>query len=130
MVSCGLANAQNPTRDRLKFVWDRAAFTNYISLTVGDGLRTRPTPAMWADAKRDFLPAVSKLAPKRVFVLGTKMWGMMPDADIYITDDVQGYRLGSGQIMMCCAVSHPAGGLSWRKLASVIHFAYQPELAG
>jgi hypothetical protein len=130
MVSRGLANEQNPTRDRLKFVWDRAAFTNYVSLTVGDGPRTRPKPAMWADAKRDFLPAVSKLAPKGVFALGTKMWGMMPDADIYITDDVQGYRLGGGEIMMCCAMSHPAGGSSWRKLASATHFTYQLELAG
>jgi hypothetical protein len=111
-------------------VWDRVAFTNYVSLTVGDGPRTRPTPAMWVDAMRDFLPAVSKLAPKRVVVLGTKMSGMMPDADICIIGDVQGYRLGGGEIMICCAMSHPAGGLSWRTLASVVHFAYQLELAG
>lgn len=130
MVSRALADEENPTRDRLQFVWDRAAFTNYVSGTVGDGSRTRPTPTMWADAKRDFLPEVSKLAPKRVIVLGTTMWGEMPETDIYITDDVQGYRLGGGEIMMCCAVNHPAGGLSWRKLASVIHFTYERELRG
>jgi hypothetical protein len=134
MVSRALANEENPTKDRLQYVWDRVAFTNYVSVTVSvtveDGPRTRPTPVMWADAKRDFLPEVSKLAPKRVIVLGTTMWGEMPEADIYITDDVQGYRLGDGEIMMCCAVNHPAGGLSWRKLASVVHFTYEREFRG
>jgi hypothetical protein len=130
MVSRALANEENPTKDSLQFVWDRAAFTNYVSVTVGDGSRTRPTPAMWADAKRDFLPQISKLLsprPRRMIVLGTTMWAMMPDADIYITDEVQGYRLDDGEMMMCCAVNHPAGGLSWRKLASVIHFTYERE---
>ena len=37
MVSRGLANEENPSKERLKFVWDRAAFTNYVSGTVGDG---------------------------------------------------------------------------------------------
>jgi hypothetical protein len=122
MVSRALANERDPTSDPLQFVWDRVAFTNYVSVTVGDGSRTRPTPAMWGDAKRDFLPQVSKLAPKRVIVLGTTMWVQMPETDIYITDEVQGYRFRDDEIMMCSAVSHPAGGLSWRKLASAIHF--------
>ena len=130
MVSQALANVETPTIARLQFVWDRVAFTNYVSGTVGDGSRTRPTPAMWADAKKDFLPQVSKLAPKRVIVLGTTMWSMMPETDIYITDDVQGYRLDGGEIMMCCAVSHPPGGLSWQKLASVILFTYEREFRG
>ncbi len=127
MVSRALANEETPTKDRLQFVWDRAAFTNYVSVTVGDGSRTRPIPAMWADAKRDFPAQVSKLAPRRLIVLGITMWAMMPEADIYITDDVQGYRLNGGEIMMYCAVSHPAGRLSWRKLASVIHFTYEAQ---
>jgi hypothetical protein len=84
---------------------------------------------MWNDAKSDFLPAISKLKPRRVIVLGTTMWGNMPEAHVYITDDVQGYRIDD-EIMICCAVNHPAGGLSWRKLASVIHFTYERELRG
>ena len=58
MVSRGLANEENPSKERLKFVWDRAAFTNYVSGTVGDGSRVRPIPTMWDEAKQDFLPAV------------------------------------------------------------------------
>jgi len=128
MLTRALANEQNPTQDRARSVWDRIAFTNYVSGTVGEGSRVRPTAEMWAAAKQDFLPQVSKLNPRRIIILGTTMWGKMPDANIYITDEVQGYRNGDN-IMMCCAVSHPAGGLSWRKLASVIQFTYERELA-
>lgn len=128
MMARALANAENPKKDHLQFVWDRVAFTNYVSGTIADSARTRPTRAMWADARRDFLPQLSKLAPRRVIVLGTTMWAMMPEADIYIADDVQSYRLDSSEIVMCCAVNDPAGGLSWRKLASVIHFTYEREL--
>jgi hypothetical protein len=89
---------------------------------------------MWAAAQQDFLPQVSRFwghpKPRRVIVIGTTMWTHMPTTDIFISDDVQGYRLDDGEIMMCCAVSHPAGGLSWRKLASVIYFTYEQELSG
>jgi hypothetical protein len=56
------------------------------------------------------------------------MWSNMPDTDIFITDDVQGYHVG-GDVMMCWATNHPSGGLSWRQLAAVIHFTYERELS-
>ena len=52
----------------------------------------------------------------------------MPETDIYITDELQGYRLAEGEVMMCCAVNHPAGGHLSRELASVIYFSYEQEL--
>jgi hypothetical protein len=126
-VSRGLANEENPTTDRLRFAWDGVAFTNYISGTVGNGARTRPTPEMWKAAERDFLSELSQLKPnpKRLIVLGKTMWSMMPATDIQITDDVQGYRL-TDHVMMCFGLRHPAAGLSWRQLASAIHFEMAP----
>jgi hypothetical protein len=113
MASRALANEESPTRDRLRSVWNRVAFTNYISDTVGDGAGTRPTPAMWEAAKQEFLPQLSKLHPnpKRLIVLGKDMWNAMPDTEIHITDDVQGYRLGD-HVIICCALFHPARGLA------------------
>jgi hypothetical protein len=128
MISRALANEESPTQNRLQFVWNRVAFTNYISETVGVGARVRPTLTMWADAQRDFLADVSKLKPypKRLIVLGKTLWSRMPNTQVFITDDVQGYRWDE-HVMMCNALYHPAAGLSWRQLASVIHFTYEEE---
>jgi hypothetical protein len=127
MVSRALANEQNPTREHLEFVWQRVAFTNYISVPVGSGSRIRPSGTMWADAERDFLLEIPKLRPRRIIVLGMTMWAQMPDTQVYVTDVVQGYGLGD-EVTMCRALNHPAGGLSWRELASAIHFTYETEL--
>lgn len=130
LVSRALANEERPTKDRLQSVWDRVAFTNYVSTTVGDGPRTRPTPEMWALAKAEFLSDLAmklKPIPKRLVVLGKTMWSQMPDAPIFMSDDVQGYSLVDG-VVMCWAVDHPAHSLSWQKLASLIHFTYEAEL--
>jgi hypothetical protein len=126
MVSRALANEQDPTESRLNSVWNRVAFTNYVTTSVGEGARTRPSPIMWAEAKNNFLGDISKISPKRIIVLGRTLWTKMPDTDVFVTDDVQGYSL-SGDIVMCQAVDHPAGGLSWQKLASVIYFTYEQE---
>ena len=56
------------------------------------------------------------------------MWARMPDSHIDITDDVQAYIV-DGKTIMCRAVNHPAGGLSWRELASVIQFVYHDVLS-
>ena len=134
MVSRALANEESPTKDRLEAVWARVAFTNYISMTVGCGPRVRPTTEMWEEAKDSFLSDLTDQKkfpeyPRRVVVLGKTMWGKMPESHIYITDEVQGYRL-AGDVVMCQAMDHPAGGLSWRKLASVLYFTYEQELKG
>jgi hypothetical protein len=129
MISKALANEETPSRDRLNQVWNRVAFTNYVSGTVGEGARIRPSREMWETASRDFrneIQAIDPL-PTRLIVLGQGMWGNMPETEVHITDQVQGYRFGE-HLMMCMAVHHPAGGLSWRELASVLHFTYLTEL--
>jgi len=131
MVSRALARTQNPNRKCLETLWNRVAFTNYVSQTVGEGARNPPTPAMWEAAKREFLPGLSRLfdpIPRRVLVLGKTLWDKMPEnTDVFLTDDVQGYQIGN-QLVLCWATYHPAGGLSWRQLAAVIHFTYGQEL--
>jgi hypothetical protein len=129
MVSRALANHETPSEARLRAVWERVAFTNYVAATVGEGARTRPADAMWAVAKAEFRADLEELAPDRMIILGRTLWAKMPETDIYITDDVQGYRLGD-RVVMCQALDHPAGGLSWRKLASIIHFTYIKEFEG
>jgi hypothetical protein len=130
MVSRALAATENPDGNRLEAVWGRVAFTNYVSVTVGDGSRIPPASEMWKTAKREFLPGISNLfnpTPRRVVILGKTMWSKMPETDVFITDDVQGYTLADG-VMMCWATCHPAGGLSWRELANIIHFTYERHL--
>ncbi|HEV2303860.1 MAG TPA: hypothetical protein VGR91_20030 [Stellaceae bacterium] len=131
MLCRALANQQEPNKERLRSVWDRVGFTNYVSTTVLEGTRARPSPAQWREANKSFLPDLSeffKVLPRRIIVLGKTMWGNMPDdTEVYPADDVQGYRVADN-IVMCHAVDHPAGGLSWRRLAGVIHFTYQREL--
>ena len=84
---------------------------------------------MWATAHKEFLPHLSNLepTPKRVIVLGKRLWSAMPPTDSFVSEDLQGYRVAD-EMVMCLAVNHPAGGLSRRKLASVIYFTYQHEL--
>ena len=130
MVSRGLANDRDPSEERLKYVWDRVAFTNYIAKSVGGGARISPTPKMWEDAKRDFpaLLASFNPSPRRIIVLGTTMWDNMPPADIVFSDEVQGYRIANGEVAVCWALNHPSHGLSWRQLSAAIHFTYEREL--
>jgi len=122
-VSRALANEESPTTDQLRAAWDRIAFTNFVSETVGEYL-ARPTPAMWAAAKRVFLPQLSEFfgsrpKPRRIIVIGKGIWKSMPDADIQIDAGVKGYRLAD-HIVMCFALPHTRAGLSWRQLANVV----------
>jgi hypothetical protein len=128
-ISRALANEETPSSDRLKFVWDRVAFVNYVTESVGDGPRIPPTDIMWANAKKAFPDTLENLKPRRIIILGIRMWGKMPDCEIYITDHVQGYKLANGQVAMCQAVNHPSRGLSWRELAAIVQFSYQKELS-
>jgi hypothetical protein len=65
--------------------------------------------------------------PKRLIVLGKDLWRKMPSTDRFVSEELQGYRLFD-EMAMCFAVNSPSGGLSWRKLASVIYFTYEEEL--
>lgn len=131
LLSRALAGTSSPSSDRLRFVWDRVAFTNYVTGTVGVGARTRPSEAMWAKAERRFLDVLlPQLAPRRIIVLGKTMWGYMPETALVLTDDVQGYRNRDGSIAMAWAVNHPSRGLSWAGLATIVQFACERELKG
>jgi hypothetical protein len=129
MISRALAGEEWPSAERLKFVWNRVAFTNFVDGTVGEGARKRPTAAMWADAQLKFLPLLEHIRPRRVIVLGQDLWSNMPETDLYITDAVQGYRLADGTHAICQQVPHPAAGLSWRQLAAIVFFKHERELA-
>lgn len=127
-LSMALACEERPSLERLKQVWNRVAFVNYVPGTVGVGARVRPTPEMWAAAKNSFPDILKRLRPRRIVVLGITMWSMMPDSDLHITDNVQAYRLPDGSLSICWALNHPSRGLSWRELAGVIYFGSANEL--
>ena len=129
MLSRGLAGKEKPSKELLRRVWQHVAFTNYVGGTVGEGPRKRPTSDMWKAAKCAFLRDIlNKLLPRRIIVLGKDMWSQMPEVDVYMTDDVQGYFLADDSVAVCFALHHPARGLSWTRLADTIHFALGYEL--
>jgi hypothetical protein len=59
-----------PTSD----FWDRIAFSNYVPVTVGDGVHDAPTPAMWQRARVRLLELLETLAPTHVLSLGKEQW--------------------------------------------------------
>ena len=129
MLSRGLAGKKEPSKKLLRRIWHRVAFTNYVGGTVGKGPRKRPTRDMWEAAERDFRPNIlNKIRPRRIIILGKVMWSNMPDPEVYMTDDVQGYLLEDGSVAVCWALDHPAAGLGWIRLADTIHFALGHEL--
>ncbi len=131
MLSKGLAGEKEPSKERLCHVWNRVAFTNYVGGTVGEAPRERPTTAMWNAAKDAFRPDIlNKLTPrpKQIIVIGKTLWGKMPDTDVYMTEDVQGYMLEDHLVVVCWALPHTAAGLCWTRLADTIYFALGGEL--
>jgi hypothetical protein len=83
---------------------------------------------MWQEAERGFPTLINHLLPRNIIVLGKQLWGMMPETTVYLTDDVQGYKLENGETAMCWALPHPSAGLSWKRLAAVIKFACNREI--
>ena len=105
-LSRGLAGEKEPSKERLHHVWHRVAFTYYVGET-----------------KSDFCSIIlNKLRPRRIIVIG--MWSKMPDTDVYMTADVQGYFLEDNSVAVCWALSNP----DWARLADTIHFARGREL--
>jgi hypothetical protein len=107
--------------------WSGVAFFNYIIGTVGLGPHVRPSQEQWNSAALAFPSRLAQLAPRNVVVLGRTMWGRMPEAEHWLTDDVQGYRFPCGECV-CWAVQHPSRGLSWQRLAQLLAFAERREL--
>ena len=127
MLSQGLAGEKEPSKERLHHVWHLVAFTNYIGGTTGEGPGTPPTRAMWEAAKRAFHPDIlNKLRPRRIIVLGKDMWSKMPNTEVYINKDVQGYLLEDRSVAVCWAL--PSQGLGWTQLANTIRCAVGREL--
>jgi hypothetical protein len=84
----------------------------------------------WEQARLEFPELLKRLKPKNVVVLGKDMWSKMPDTDVWLTDDVQGYALPGGGVAMCWAVRHPSRGLSWAWLSSLIRHLHTQRFEG
>ena len=129
LLSRAITGTYSPSKAQLQHAWDRVAFTNFVSGSVGVGARVRPSPAMWRVAERTFLDeTLPQLQPRRIVVLGKHLWNNMPHTPTYVTDDVSGYALRDGTVAMCWATLHPAGGLSWSALAEIVQFACGHDL--
>ncbi|MCY4613193.1 MAG: hypothetical protein OXB94_06195 [Nitrospira sp.] len=109
MLSRGLVGEEEPSKELLRRVWHRVAFTYYVGET-----------------KSDFCSNIlNKLRPWRIIVIGRTLWSKMPNADVYMTDDVQGYLFDEDRSVAVC-LAHPYPG--WARLADTIHFALGREL--
>ncbi|MDE0145545.1 MAG: hypothetical protein OXI53_01650 [Nitrospira sp.] len=109
-LSQGLAGEKEPAKERLHHVWHRVAFTYYVGET-----------------KSDFCSNIlNKLRPRRIIVIRKTLWSKMPKpADVYMTDDVQGYLFDEDRSVAVC-LAHPYPG--WDRLADTIYFALGGEL--
>lgn len=125
MLTRAVTGKANPNHEEREAGWARVAFTNYVPGTVGSGARVRPSPALWAQAKAEFPGLLRQLRPRNVIVLGKTMWAMMPDTQVWLTDDVQGYLLDGRAIAFCWAVPHPSAGLSCEWLTSLVNYLYK-----
>jgi len=117
----GVTGKENPSREDREVGWSRVAFTNYVPRAVGGAARVRPSPELWVEAQAEFHNLLKTLQPKNVIVLGKEMWAMMPDTQVWLTDDVQGYVVDD-DMALCWAVPHPSAGLSWEWLAMLVQY--------
>lgn len=126
ILTRALANEEYPTKDRRAQCWSLAAFNNFVPVSVGLGAGVRPTAEMWVQGHDEFRQMLDELMPLRIVVLGKETWDNMPeDTEPFITDNVQGYKLRSGETCLCWAVRHPSRfGAGWKDLAAIIHFGF------
>jgi hypothetical protein len=113
----------------LEGAWARVAFANYVGEAVS-AARVSPTSEMWEKAEKNFPAILEELHPRNVIVLGERMWGKMPSAPLWLTNDVQGYETSENAFAICWNVSHPTAseGLSWRRLASLVTFVCEGKV--
>jgi|HubBroStandDraft_4_1064222.scaffolds.fasta_scaffold00671_10 hypothetical protein len=71
------ANGESISKADRADLWNRIAFYNCIQWTMPAG-RTKPTRAMWDEAREPFLSVVRKLSPHIILVLGRRMQGNLP----------------------------------------------------
>lgn len=71
LVLCRANNEPVSKEERADF-WNRVAFYNYIQWWMPAG-RTKPTRAMWDEAREPFLGVVSELLPDLILVLGRRI---------------------------------------------------------
>lgn len=129
MLSRGLCGEECPDRTKLEGAWARVAFANYVGEAVS-AARVSPTSEMWEKAEKNFPAILEELHPRNVIVLGERMWGKMPSAPLWLTNDVQGYEISENAFAICWNVSHPTAskGLSWRRLASLVTFVCEGKV--
>lgn len=128
-LSRAITGYETPDRAMIEFAWAKVAFTNYIAESVGHGARVRPGAEMWKRAEARFKQLLHRLEPANIIVLGKTLWSEMPDPQIHLTDDVQGYLLSNGNLAMCWVLDHPSAGLSWKRLADVVQFAQERRIS-
>ena len=61
---------------------------------------------------------LEQLRPRTLIVLGKRMWDRMPETVVYLSDDIQAYRLQNRETVICWAIEHPAIGMGWERLSS------------
>ena len=118
-ASRGLVGKQNPEPDELERAWHEVAFRNYVPGSVGDGAQSEPMNEHWNAGRDAFRTLLNELQPQNIIVFGHRLWRHMPDADLHVTNDVQGYRFNDGQCAMCWVVTHPTR-MAWQRLNRVI----------
>lgn len=103
--------------------WQSIAFYNFVQVPVGTGPRQAPRWCEFVDARSAFRAVIQALKPERIVVCGKRLWGAMEDTpgDLFLHNDIQGYRLPTGDVAWCLATVHPSSGrYSWRRLHPVI----------
>jgi hypothetical protein len=113
--------------------WNAIAFYNFVQVSVGEGPRQAPSWDNFVAAREPFAAVIAALKPERIYVCGKRLWGSMDDTpeDLFLHDDLQGYRLPSGKVAWCLARVHPSSGrYSWRRVHQVIDsFLVDPRSA-
>ena len=117
-----LAGVEAPTREQREAAWNGCAYTIYVPGSVGEGPRTRPSEEQWQAASEPFRQLLHKLAPRRCVIFGKIAWSRMPETQVYLSDDVQAYRLPGGALCWCLCLTHPSGrgAPSWRTMHRAI----------
>ena len=64
---------------KAKEFWARKAFTNFVPELLANS-QARPTDAQWSAGYREFEVLLDVVQPKRILVVGTKLWEHLPPA--------------------------------------------------
>jgi hypothetical protein len=118
-----LCGTKDPSAEQMRRAWEDYAYTIYVQRTVGEGARTRPSPAQWKEASEHFLSLIEDMKPIKVIVTGHDMWKRMPFT--FEGDDayLQAYKLSNGNLVWCLALPHPSNsrvGFKWEEIGEQI----------